>query len=139
MTGSGTGRFLETTLFVADAPPEPGAPLQLRGSHCVACQRWEFPARSYCPTCDAAVTHAGLSASGRVAGLTAVLHAPPDVQIDVPYTVALVDFPEGISVLGVVPGLRFDEIEIGDPVSTVAMTVGTDIGYGFRPLQADHV
>lgn len=141
MTGVESGRFLEPSLFVADAADvaavaavaaEPGAPVRLRGSHCASCDRWEFPALTYCPICEGAVTAAPLSEFGRVGGVTAVLHAPPDVAIDVPYTVALVDFPEGLSVLGIVPGVSLERIDVGNRVRTVAAAVGPDIGYGFQ-------
>jgi uncharacterized OB-fold protein len=125
--------MLDPTLFEPGADVIPDAPLRLRASHCSACGRWEFPARTYCPGCDGEVNDDALSATATVAGVTAVLHAPPGGQIDTPYTVALSTFPEGVSVLGVVLA-PFDQVAIGQGIETVGMAVGERVGYGFRPV-----
>jgi len=110
---------------------EPGSPVRLKASHCAACVRWEFPARSYCPTCGLAPTVKPLSETAHVIGFSAVLHQPPGALIQAPYAVALAAFPEGVAVLGTVPGVDHADLMIGDSVSTVAVQVGNSIEYAY--------
>lgn len=110
----------------------PGGAVVLRASYCRACDRWEFPVRTYCPTCDAEPAEAALSGTAEVIGHSAVLHQPPGALIDAPYPVALASFPEGVAVLGVVENAQVGEVSIGDRVETVARLVGDSIEYAFR-------
>lgn len=111
--------------------PSAGDIVQLRASYCSECERWEFPARSYCPTCSATPVERPLGSEATVALCSAVLHQPPGALIEAPYTVALAAFPEGISIMGVVSDLAFDEIRIGQPLTTVAVALGDSLGYAF--------
>ena len=59
-------------------------------------------------------------------------HPPPGGLVPVPYAVAVADFPEGISILGLVSNAgTAEELELGDEVQTVAAQVGDKIGYAF--------
>jgi uncharacterized protein len=111
--------------------PAPGDVVRLRASYCVSCDRWEFPARSYCPTCSASPEERPLSSEAKVALTTAVLHQPPGALVEAPYTVALAEFPEGISIMGVVSDRAFEDVRIGQPLTTVAVQVGNSLGYAF--------
>ncbi|MCK5892605.1 OB-fold domain-containing protein [Aeromicrobium sp.] len=110
----------------------PGSAVRLNASFCRDCDRWEFPARTYCPTCDQEPTTGPLSPTAEVIGHSAVLHQPPGSLIDAPYPVALASFPEGVAVLGVVEDAEVGEVAIGDQVETVARLVGDSIEYAFR-------
>jgi uncharacterized OB-fold protein len=130
MTDSPVDTF-EARLFVDDRPPVVGEPLRLQASRCPACVRWEFPALDYCPGCSGPVEIGALSNHARVGGFTAVLHAPPGAQVEVPYSVVFASFPEGVDILGVV-NADVDQLDLGDKVETVGVQVGDRIGYGFR-------
>lgn len=107
--------------------------VQLAASHCESCDRWEFPARTYCPTCDNEPVPSALSSQGKVQGFTAVMHAPPGGLIETPYVVALVELPERISVMSAMPGFALEDIAIGDRVETVSLLVGESLEYVVRP------
>jgi uncharacterized OB-fold protein len=109
----------------------PGELVRLRASNCPACARWEFPALTYCPGCDGRPESSALSEQATVIGVTAVLHPPPGALVEVPYTVALAAFPEGVAVLGVVTAALGD-VPLGQRVETVAMLIGERVGYGFQ-------
>jgi uncharacterized OB-fold protein len=127
------GEVLAADLFTADEQPAPGQPIRLRASHCTGCDRWEFPALQYCPACSGPVEEAKLSGQAVVAGVSAVLHAPPGALVEAPYTVALAAFPEGVAVLGVVTA-PFEDVALGQSLQTVGMQVGSRVGYGYRPI-----
>jgi uncharacterized OB-fold protein len=121
-------------LLAGEGPLVPGELVRLRASHCLACERWEFPALTYCPGCEGRPESSALSAQATVVGVTAVLHPPPGALIEVPYTVALAAFPEGVAVLGVVTADLAD-VPLGQRVETVAILVGERAGYGFQLSQ----
>lgn len=116
-----------TELHVADQI------VRLAASQCPQCDRWEFPARDYCPGCGSVPVSAALSSTGRVAGFTAVMHAPPGALIETPYVVALVEFPERVSVMSAMPGVAYEDVVIGEVVETVSFVVGEALEYVVRP------
>jgi uncharacterized OB-fold protein len=132
MSEASGSTLLAEGLLMTDGIPEPGDRIALAASTCPSCHRTEFPVRDSCPSCGAATTTVALSTSCRVAGFTAVNHPPPGAVIAAPYVVAVGDFPEGISILGPVPGATFEELDIGDGMETIAIDIGGRIGYGFR-------
>jgi uncharacterized OB-fold protein len=113
-----------------------GEVVRLAASHCETCDRWEFPARDYCPNGDGEPVPGALSSQGRIQGFTAVMHAPPGGLLETPYVVALVEFPEGISVMSAMPGFGLHEVAIGDRVETVSHLVGESLEYVVRPSTA---
>jgi len=132
MTSESPTEVLSAGLLATTSVPEPGTIVALAASACGTCGRHEFPVRDDCPACGAAMTPTPLSTSALVAGFTAVNHPPPGAAIEAPYTVAVGAFPEGVAILGPVVGAAFDELAIGDAIETVALDVGSRIGYGFR-------
>ena len=119
-------------LFESDGDLTPGADIVLIASYCEADDRYEFPALEQCPACEGPVTQRRLSTHGTISQFTSVNHPPPDGLVPVPYAVAVVDFPEGLSILGLVSNAaNVDDLEFGDEVRTVAAPVGDQIGYSF--------
>jgi uncharacterized OB-fold protein len=109
-----------------------GAPACLVASRCTACGRTEFPARVVCPACGSTSPSELLPSVGRLVGFTAVLHPPPGTDVEVPYTIGVVEFDGRIRVLGQVTD-PVDQLEIGLSVETVGQRVGADsLGYAFR-------
>jgi uncharacterized OB-fold protein len=125
---------IDPALFTAGQLLADGAPVRLRASRCATCDRHEFPARDYCPSCGGPSEEAQLSSDAAVIGVTAVNHAPPGALLPVPYTVAVAAFPEGVAVLGVVPGASIADLRLGDRVRSVGMLVGEAVAYGWQPI-----
>jgi uncharacterized OB-fold protein len=122
---------LDARLFYRADVPEPGDPVQLAASRCRHCARFEFPVHPVCPVCRSGVDTVPLSTTAVVDGFTTVSAPPPGGLVEAPYTVAAAAFPEGIAVLGVVVGPE-DDLQMGDPLTVVAMAVGERTGFGFR-------
>jgi len=123
---------VDDRLFEWDGELEPGAPIALVASQCEKCGRFEFPQHETCPSCGGPANPVRLSRGARVSQWTAVNHAPPGGLVDVPYSVAVADFPEGISVLGLIrKSDSAGALALGDQVEVVATEVGDRIGYAF--------
>jgi uncharacterized OB-fold protein len=120
-------------LFECDGELAPGGDLSLVASWCAACDRYEFPALQQCPACEGTTTRRRLSSHATISQFTNVNHPPPGGLVPVPYAVAVADFPEGISVLGLVSNATTaEELSVGDDVRTVAAEVGDKVGYAFE-------
>jgi uncharacterized OB-fold protein len=116
-----------------EAHVAPGVPIRLCTSWCRDCDRYEFPQRKLCPQCGQPASTTALNAEGVVRLYTAVNHPPPGAAVPVPYVVAIVDFPEGISILGIVADLKnISGISKGDRIHTVAHQIGDKVGFAFR-------
>lgn len=115
-------------------PPVLGAPNRLRASRCRACARVEFPPAERCPACGGDARAIGIGPEARLGPRTAVLHAPPGALVDVPYVVGVAEFPEGISVIGLVDAPSLDDTRTGDVVDTIAHEAAPGlVTYAFRP------
>jgi len=124
--------MLADGLIAAPEAPEVGVVVRLAGARCPACQRVEFPVRSTCPGCSAAMEPTALSPTARIRAVTQVEHPPPGALIEVPYLVVMADLADGITVLGQLTGAVLDEVAVGDKVTSVAVPVGDKVSYGFR-------
>ncbi len=88
---------------------------RLELQYCPACERWQFYPRPFCTAC------LGEALEWRVASGRGVIHtlttchipAHPAFAGRLPYTMALVDLPEGVRMLGEVLG---EGARIGDAV-----------------------
>jgi uncharacterized OB-fold protein len=125
---------LDAALFAPDQLLADGVPVRLRASRCAECDRHEFPARNYCPSCGGPSEETQLSSDATVIGVTAVKHAPPGALVPVPYTVAVAAFREGVAVLGAVPGVSMEDLRFGDRVRSVGMLVGEAVAYAWQPI-----
>jgi uncharacterized OB-fold protein len=107
--------------------------------HCTGCNRHLFPPRGYCPGCGGRdLAEAAVTGPGVVYSFT-VNWNPWQPGMDVPFVLALVEFPDtpGVRVLGRMHGVDVDAVTIGQAV-TVAMVDGpggTPVP-GFRPADA---
>ena len=128
---------IDERLFEWDGELQPGGPVALVASRCDDCGRCEFPRLQACPACGGSASPVRLARTGRVSQWTAVNHAAPGGLVGVPYFVAVADFPEGISVMGIVrsPGSS-GEVALGDAVEVVANEVGDKISYAFAVVDA---
>jgi uncharacterized OB-fold protein len=120
-------------LFECDGELVAGAEVFIVASQCTACDRYDFPALEQCPACEGTTARRRLGRRGVVSQFTNVNHPPPGGLVPVPYAVAVADFPEGISVLGLVSNAHTsDELHVGDEVLTVAIPVGEHLNYAFE-------
>jgi uncharacterized OB-fold protein len=120
-------------LFESDGELVPGAEVFIVASQCTDCERYDFPALEQCPACEGATARRRLSPRGSISQFTNVNHPPPGGLVPVPYAVAVADFPEGISVLGLVSNAQSSaELRFGDEVRTVAAPVGDQLNYAFE-------
>lgn len=99
-------------------------------SRCAACGTLAFPPSASCrnPDCAGDETHEALvGPEGRVWSYTIQHYAPPPPFVAAdpfrPYAIALVEFPEGIRIAGMVAGDP-DQVEIGTSARLVLEPVG---------------
>jgi uncharacterized OB-fold protein len=129
---------LATGLFEWDGDLEPGSELFLVASWCSGCDRHEFPFREQCLACGGTTVKRRLAPSGTISQFTSVNHPPPGGLVEVPYAVAVVDFPQGISILGLISNVsNSDDLSVGDEVRVVAVDVDGKIGFAYRVLRPD--
>jgi uncharacterized protein len=115
---------------------------ELRIQRCARCGALRHPPGPMCPACGDASTAGGASGEGyTVAAGTGevfsyvVHHHPPVPGKRLPMVVALVQLPEGVRILGEMPGVRPDQVRIGLPVR-VTFTRAGDISLpGWRPAE----
>jgi hypothetical protein len=107
---------------------------ELRIQRCAACGALRHPPGPMCPACGQASTAGAAGLAGgegyAVAAGTGevfsyvVHHHPPVPGKRLPMVVALVQLPEGVRILGEMPGVRPDEVRIGVPVRVTFVPAG---------------
>lgn len=121
-------------------PTSPGEQPYLLGSKCRECGNVFFPKRAICPACVAEDTleEVPLGTRGTINSFATVRVAPAGFAA--PYTQALVDLPEGLTIFSIIVGETSGSaaLEIGAEVELVIGPVSVDesgnevIGYKFR-------
>ena len=106
---------------------------ELRIQRCAKCGALRHPPGPMCPACGEAST-AGAGLAGHegytvAAGTGEVFsyvvhHHPPVPGKRLPMVVALVQLPEGVRILGEMPGVRPDQVRIGLPVRVTFTRAG---------------
>ena len=110
-----------------------GDVVQLAASRCPACGLVAFPARDTCEACATPTEPIGLSSRATLRVATEVIHPPPDAEVPVPYGVGLIEFPEGISLLGLLDDDLRKAPAIDQEVECHAIEfVEGEVTYGFR-------
>ncbi len=102
---------------------------RLIASRCKSCGSYRFPRANYCsnPECrHTDVEETTLSRTGKLFTYT-IIHYPPPPPFRyrepfTPYAVGLVQFQEGVGVLGILTGCPLEQIRIGMDVTVVAET-----------------
>lgn len=75
---------------------------QLIVAKCSVCGEMVFPKQAYCPECcTETMEEVTVSSKGKLKSFTGMAAPPPGFKGTVPYTVGIVEFPEGIRILGV--------------------------------------
>jgi len=122
--------------------PEDGS-ARLIGSRCQHCGQSYFPKRLQCPECQdkGRMEEITLNPQGRVYTYTIVRQAPSGFQA--PYTIALVDLPEGVRLFSRLTTINPEEIKIEGPVELTFGPIAKDkedneiISYLFKPVEGD--
>jgi len=114
---------------------------ELRIQRCARCGALRHPPGPMCPACGEASTAGGAGEGYTVAAGTGevfsyvVHHHPPVPGKRLPMVVALVQLPEGVRILGEMPGVRPDQVRIGLPVRVMFSQVGDMSLPAWRPAE----
>jgi uncharacterized OB-fold protein len=104
---------------------------------CTTCGHGTLPPRQMCPTCGSTdLTRKPLSRRGEIVSFTTISITIPKFHGETPYTVALVELDEEITLTGQLRDVTPEELAIGDEVvlGTEPHDEGTDI-ITFRPVE----
>jgi uncharacterized protein len=109
---------------------------ELRIQRCARCGALRHPPGPMCPACGEASDggYAVAAGTGEVFSYV-VHHHPPVPGKRLPMVVALVQLPEGVRILGEMPGVRPDQVRIGLPVRVTFTQVGGMALPAWRPAQ----
>jgi uncharacterized protein len=98
---------------------------ELRIQRCAACGALRHPPGPMCPACGEASDGGYTVAAGTGEVFSYVVHHHPPVPGKrLPMVVALVQLPEGVRILGEMPGVRPDQVRIGLPVRVTFTRAG---------------
>mgnify|MGYP001077533632 FL=1 len=121
---------------------------QLMSARCNSCGTYFFPAyhEQHRPGClRQGIERVLLSREGTLVSYTIQYYMPPPpfkTEKDItPYVVGLVEFPEGIQVVGIVMDCPLDELKIGMMMETATFTLYPDdegqdiVTWAFQPIK----
>jgi uncharacterized protein len=101
---------------------------ELRIQRCAACGALRHPPGPMCPACGAPSDGGYVVAAGTGEVFSYVVHHHPPVPgKKLPLVVALVALPEGVRMVGEMPGVAPDQVRIGMPVRTAFLRVSDDL------------
>ena len=101
---------------------------ELRIQRCGGCGSLRHPPGPMCPSCGQASDGGYLVAAGTGEVYSYVVHHHPPVPGKrLPMVVALVQLPEGVRMVGEMPGVRPDQVRIGLPVRAAFVRVDEDL------------
>ncbi|HEX9727942.1 MAG TPA: Zn-ribbon domain-containing OB-fold protein [Gemmatimonadales bacterium] len=91
---------------------------RLEGGRCSGCGKVVYPIRRVCPSCRKGdMEPVALSRRGRVVTSTVIHVAPPAFHMAAPYSMAVVETPEGARLMVQVADCESDEVVPGAEVS----------------------
>ena len=101
---------------------------ELRIQRCGSCGALRHPPGPMCPSCGEASDGGYVVAAGTGEVYSSVVHHHPPVPGKrLPMVVALVQLPEGVRMVGEMPGVRPDQVRIGLPVRATFVRVDEDV------------
>ena len=108
---------------------------KLTGIKCGGCGALAIPPRELCPDCGRRQwSPVPLSGDGAIASFTVIRIAPRGHVGDAPYAIAAVRLVEGVSLLGRVVDIPFEELAIGRKVRFRPLRVLGQTALGFGPV-----
>ncbi len=110
---------------------------ELRIQRCAACGALRHPPGPMCPACGHPADGGYVVAAGTGEVFSYVIHHHPPVPgKKLPMAVALVQLPEGVRMVGELPGVRPDRVRIGLPVQVAFARVDDDLTMpAWRPAE----
>jgi hypothetical protein len=109
---------------------------ELRIQRCAKCGALRHPPGPMCPACGEASDGGYTVAVGTGEVFSYVVHHHPPVPGKrLPMVVALVQLPEGVRILGEMPGVRPDQVRIGLPVRVTFNQVGDMVLPAWLPAE----
>ncbi len=101
---------------------------ELRIQRCASCGALRHPPGAMCPACGEPSGGGYVVAAGTGEVFSYVVHHHPPVPgKKLPMVVALVQLPEGVRMVGEMPGVRPDQVRIGLPVRATFVRVDEDL------------
>jgi uncharacterized protein len=100
---------------------------ELRIQRCESCGTLRHPPGPCCPACGAMNQGYVVAAGTGEVYSYVVHHHPPVPGKRLPMVVALVQLPEGVRMVGEMPGVRPDQVRIGLPVQATFVRVDEDL------------
>ena len=101
---------------------------ELRIQRCASCGALRHPPGPMCPACGAPGDGGYVVAAGTGEVFSYVVHHHPPVPgKKLPLVVALVQLPEGVRMVGEMPGVRPDQVGIGLPVRAAFVRIDDDL------------
>ncbi len=96
---------------------------KVMATRCKRCSTRYFPPKMDCPSClGSDIEWFQIEGSGKLATYTEVNYGPTGFEDDTPYTLAIVDFEEGLRVFGRLSrSIRQTDIRIGMALKPVAV------------------
>ena len=114
-------------------PVQPGLfnsskkPYGLIVSKCSDCGEMTFPKQIYCPECcTETMETTTLTSKGKLKSFTEITAPPPGFKGTVPYTVGIVEFPEGIRIIGLTTENTVESLVPNMEVEVIINTAFTD-------------
>ncbi len=89
---------------------------ELRIQRCGACKGLRHPPRPMCPLCTSLDWDYVLSSGNGEVYSFIVHHHPPVYGFETPFAIALVELEEGTRMVGNLPGVSPEKVEVGLPV-----------------------
>jgi len=110
---------------------------ELRIQRCSACGALRHPPGPMCPACGAPGDGSYVVAAGTGEVFSYVVHHHPPVPgKKLPLVVALVQLPEGVRLVGELPGVRPDQVHIGLPVRATFVRIDNELALpAWRPAE----
>jgi len=109
---------------------------ELRIQRCAKCGALRHPPGPMCPACGTPGDGGYAVAAGTGVVFSYVVHHHPPVPGKrLPMVAALVRLPEGVRMLGEMPGVRPDQVRIGLPVRVTFVPAGDMVLPAWRPAQ----
>lgn len=117
----------------------------LIGNKCGNCGKNFFPPRIICPECHrksvGKMKEIMLNGEGEVVTYSVIHNAPKAFEMQVPYTMAIIQLKEGVSLTGQIIDCDPKDVNIGMKVKATFRKIGEDgssgviyYGYKFRPI-----
>ena len=109
-------------------------------SKCCNCGEMVFPRQNYCPECcTKTMEEKVLNSVGTLKSFTGIYAPTPGYKGEVPYTVGIVEFQEGIRIMGLTTEKTIDHLEAGMDVEIIFDTAFMEdnkefITFKFKPI-----